>query len=108
MKKIFHILLAGVASLFITACADDVTNTSAGDGTPIELTTPTVSNITSSSAVLKATVKGGGIFRKGICYATHQQATIDDADAKGNGNEFVISLNGLKASTTYQFLMRMR
>jgi len=101
MKKIFHILLAGVASLFITACADDVTNTSAGDGTPIELTTPTVSNITSSSAVLKATVKGGGIFRKGICYATHQQATIDDADAKGNGNEFVISLNGLKASTTY-------
>lgn len=101
MKTLHHIILTMAAGLLCVACSDDVNNTSAGDGSPIELTAPVVSNITSSSATVKATVKGGGIFRKGICYATHASATIDDSDAKGSGNDFQVSLSSLAPSTTY-------
>ena len=102
MKKLYNILYACAAFMLVTACSsDEVTNTSDGDGGQIALTAPVVSNVTSSTAVVKATVTGGGIYRKGVCYATHQGATIDDADAKGQGSDFEISLTGLTANTTY-------
>ena len=102
MKKLYNILFACAAFMLVTACSsDEVTNTSDGDGGQIALTAPVVSNVTSSTAVVKATVTGGGIYRKGVCYATHQGATIDDADAKGQGSDFEISLTGLTANTTY-------
>jgi beta-xylosidase len=102
MKKLYNILFACAAFMLVTACSsDEVTNTSDGDGGQIALTAPVVSNVTSSTAVVKASVTGGGIYRKGVCYATHQGATIDDADAKGQGSDFEISLTGLTANTTY-------
>ena len=102
MKKLFHILFAGVAGLLMTACSDDVTNTSAGDGTPVVIApTVTITNITSSSVSVSASVSGGGIFRKGICYATHSMPTINDHDAMATGNDFTLSLTGLAPATTY-------
>lgn len=102
MKKIYNFLLAGAACLFIIACSsDDIVNTSAGDGSSITLSTPIVSNVTSSTATVTATVTGGGIFRKGICYADHANATIDDADVKGTDKDFEITISGLTSNTTY-------
>jgi len=86
------------------ACSDnDVTNTSAGDGTPVTIAAPTVStaNITSTSVSITATVTGGGIFRKGLCYATHPSPTINDFDAKATGNTFTLNITGLTPATTY-------
>ena len=104
MKKLYNILLAAAAGLLIMACSDnDVTNTSAGDGTPVTIATPTVStaNITSTSVSITATVTGGGIFRKGLCYATHPNPTINDFDAKATGNTFTLNITGLTPATTY-------
>ena len=104
MKKLYNILLAAAAGLLIMACSDnDVTNTSAGDGTPVTIATPTVStaNITSTSVSITATVTGGGIFRKGLCYATHSNPTINDFDAKATGNTFTLNITGLTPATTY-------
>ena len=104
MKKLYNILLAAAAGLLMMACSDnDVTNTSAGDGTPVTIATPTVStaNITSTSVSITATVTGGGIFRKGLCYATHPNPTINDFDAKATGNTFTLNITGLTPATTY-------
>ena len=96
-------LIMAAASIMTVACSDDkVTNTSAGDGTPISLNTPAVSNVTSNSATVTTTVEGGGVFRKGVCYATHEKPTIDDADVRGTGNGVMtLAISGLSASTTY-------
>lgn len=102
INKLKNIVIAGVAGLLVAACSSDsASNTSAGDGGQITLSTPVIGNVTSTSAVASATVTGGGIFRKGVCYATHTGATIDDADVKGSGKDFTISLSGLTAATTY-------
>lgn len=104
MKKIYHILFVSAAGLLMAACnSNDLTDTSAGDGTPVAVSTPSVNigNITSSSASLSVSVTGGGIIRKGICYATHSQPTIHDFDAMGTGTNFTVSLSGLAPATTY-------
>lgn len=104
MKKIYHILFVSAAGLLIAACnSNDLTDTSAGDGTPVAVSTPSVNigNITSSSASLSVSVTGGGIIRKGICYATHSKPTIHDFDAMGTGTNFTVSLSGLAPATTY-------
>jgi hypothetical protein len=102
MKKLFNMMFIAAAGLFMVACGDDVTDTSAGDGGPVTLTAPAISNITSSSASVTATATGGGIFRKGICYATHQNPSISDTDVRGiEKGAMTMTVNGLKASTVY-------
>ena len=84
MNKLHYMLLAGIAGLFLTACGDDNDDLGGGENIPVEVTTPVVSSVTSSTATVSATFKGSGINRRGFCYATHQQPTIDDGDVKGN------------------------
>lgn len=103
MKKLYNMLFVLTASLFMVACSDnDVTNTSVGDGTPVSVGAPVVVNITSSSATVTAKVTGDGIFRKGVCYATHQSASISDADVRGTEKgSMTMVLSGLLPSTKY-------
>ena len=100
MFKIKSILLCAV--LLLAACGDDdASDNGGGGGTPLSVSTPVVSAVTSSSAVVSATATGSAITSRGVCYGTSANPTINDMKVTGTSKDMNITLAGLKASTTY-------
>lgn len=100
MFKIKSILLCAV--LLLAACGDDdASDNGGGGGAPLSVSTPVVSAVTSSSAVVSATATGSAITSRGVCYGTSANPTINDMKVTGTSKDMNITLAGLKASTTY-------
>lgn len=97
---IFPLLILGIFTILVMSC-----NTDDNTGLPI-VTTNTVTDITYSTAKCGGNITSEGetaITTRGVCWSTEQHPTILDNNTKdeiGAGN-FVSSINGLSANTTY-------
>ncbi len=101
MKKIINMLLASAAGMCLLSCSSD-SKSGSTENTPVEVTTPQISNITATSATVTTSISGGAVFRKGICYATAAAPTIDDKEVKGTQQkDQTLALSGLTSNTTY-------
>lgn len=110
-KNLFFTTLTLLTSLFFTACSggdDDPTvdpNPGGGSETTVSLSTPTITDITYSSARVTSSITGASsITKKGICYSTTNQApTLQDqtVDMNSAGTKIELTINGLEAQTTY-------
>lgn len=101
MKNLFRIFFASTAGLVLLACSSSNDSTG-GDNTPVTLTAPQVTSVSPTTATVTATVTGGGIFRRGFCYATTANPTIDDGELKATQTADISSvLSGLTVSTLY-------
>ena len=101
VKKVSLASLA-LGGLLLAACGDDdASDNGGGGGTPLSVSTPVVSAVTSSSAVVSATATGSAITSRGVCYGTSANPTINDMKVTGTSKDMNITLAGLKASTTY-------
>ena len=88
----------------MTACGGDSDDPDDGGGSSsssLAVTTPTVSNITSTSAVVEATATGSGMTSRGFCYSTSANPTISDTKVAGAAAQMTVTLTGLAAATTY-------
>ena len=86
----------------LVACGDDDASDSGGGGTtPLSVSTPVVTDITSTTAIVKATAEGSAITSRGVCYATSANPTINDMKVTGSSKDMTITLTGLTPSTTY-------
>lgn len=88
----------------MTACGGDSDDPDDGGGSSsssLAVTTPTVSNITSTSAVVEATATGSGMTSRGFCYSTSANPTISDTKLTASLQNMSVTINGLNPSTTY-------
>ena len=98
--KVKSLLLC--AGLLLVACGDDDASDSGGGGsTPLSVSAPVVTDITSTTAIVKATATGSAITSRGVCYATSANPTINDMKVTGSSKDMSITLVGLTPSTTY-------
>jgi len=68
----------------------------------VTISTPVISEITSSSAVAEATVSTStGVQAKGFCYSTSSSPTIDGKTVTATTNRMSSTLSNLEPSTTY-------
>ena len=88
-------------SSFFISCGDDASDGGSGGGTPLSVSTPVVSSVTSSSAVVTATATGSAITSRGICYATTANPSVSDAKVAGSSANMSVTLTGLQPTTTY-------
>lgn len=111
-KFFYYLTFSVVICLLHTACSggddDPTVEPTPGGGTTtstLTLSTPTVSGITYSSAVVTATITGdAAITKKGFCYsATNNNPTIQDntVDMNSAGKKMELTISGLEAQTTY-------
>ena len=87
-------------SMALTACSGG------GDDEPEKaddtyVSTPTVSAVTTNSAVVSAKTTGSSIKERGVCYSTAPNPTVNDSKQTSSTGEMSITLNGLKPGTTY-------
>ena len=102
MKELSRLFCLLCAALLMVACGgDDTDDSGSGAGTPLSVSTPVVSSITSSSAVVSATAQGSAITGRGICYSTTSDPTINDKKVAASTYNMSVTLTGLQASTTY-------
>lgn len=99
LSKLFSIL---AVALLAVACSDDIPG---GEIVrPLETSTPVVSAVKGTTAVVSTTVTGSAIISRGVCYSTSPAPAIDDVNAvkvAGNQKDMTLTLPGLKPSTTY-------
>ena len=69
--------------------------------TPLSVTTPVVTDVTSTSATVSATATGTGITGRGFCYGTSANPTINDTKVSVASKDMSVTLTGLQAKTTY-------
>ena len=95
ISKLFALFAIGMMA---TACSDIV-----GDEhtTPLTVTTPTVTTTTSSTAIASADAYGSAITRRGFCYGTSENPTIEGSRALSTKKNMVVTLVSLQPSTTY-------
>lgn len=67
----------------------------------INISTPVIEDITTSSALVKGTILGDNIKERGVCYSTHSLPTIDDNVNKVNTDVINITLSNLNNATKY-------
>lgn len=99
--KFIRLLLGCV--LIMGACSDDKENQNASG---LEITSPSLSGISSSKATLTATLSGShasDIIKRGFCYSTEPDATIYNSTSEIRTFEEDITgeLTGLQPNTTY-------
>lgn len=98
MKKYdFVSLLLLLCTLFTLSCSDDNTGE---DSSGLTLSTPTVTDVTSSTAQVSASVTGSEFSSRGFCYSTSENPTIEDQLAEVRGS-WTATLTGLTQNTTY-------
>ena len=100
LSKLFAFLCVG---LLAVACGDDAPDDNGGGGSSsgLNVSTPVVTNVTSTSAVVSATVSGSGLTGRGICYSTSANPTINDVKIAGSTANMSMTLTGLVEKTTY-------
>ena len=98
MKYISKLFALFAIGMMATACSDIV-----GDEhtTPLTVTTPTVTTTTSSTAIASADAYGSAITRRGFCYGTSENPTIEGSRALATKKNMVVTLVSLQPSTTY-------
>ena len=89
----------------VTACGGSDDPEPAPTPTPtaaITVSQPVVSEVTSSSAVVKAVVSPtNGVTKMGFCYSTGQEPTTGDKTATSATSDMTMTISGLASSTTY-------
>lgn len=95
-----YLLLLMISSFLSVGCGGG--NDAVDNGGDIIVGTPTLSNVTSSSADVSATMTGTttSIIKKGFCYATTENPTISSTTVEVSSS-FSATLSNLTANTTY-------
>jgi arabinan endo-1,5-alpha-L-arabinosidase len=83
--------------MMATACSNDINEVNL----PLQVTTPTVSSISASSAIVTATATGSHITHRGVCYSTSLNPTISDDKVYSTSKDMVLTIGGLAKTTTY-------
>lgn len=97
LSKLFFLLCMGV---LVAACSgSDDSDSGATDDTFVS--TPTVTAVTTNSAVVTARATGTSIRERGVCYSKSSNPTVNDSKKTSATGEMNITLSGLTASTTY-------
>jgi arabinan endo-1,5-alpha-L-arabinosidase len=97
MKYISKFLVLFAIVMMATACKDDINEVNY----PLEVSVPSVSSVSGSSAVVSLTATGSHITYRGVCYGTSPNPTVNDEKIYGGSKEMVLTIGGLKKSTTY-------
>ena len=97
MKYISKLLVLFAIVMMATACKDDINEVNY----PLEVSVPSVSSVSGSSAVVSLTATGSHITYRGVCYGTSPNPTVNDEKIYGGSKEMVLTIGGLKKSTTY-------
>lgn len=101
MRKLINLFfMTCVVTLFV-ACSGSDSDDGGGGSSNLSVSTPVVSGITGSSAVVTATATGSAITSRGVCYGTSANPTINDAKVTSSSSNMSVTLSSLKASTTY-------
>ena len=97
MKYISKLLALFAIGMMATACSNDINEVNL----PLQVTTPTVSSVSGSSAIVTATATGSHITHRGVCYSTSPNPTVSDDKVYSNSKDMVLTIGGLAKSTTY-------
>ena len=97
MKYISKLLALFAIGMIATACSNDINEVNL----PLQVTTPTVSSISASSAIVTATATGSHITHRGVCYSTSLNPTISDDKVYSTSKDMVLTIGGLAKTTTY-------
>ena len=97
MKIISKLLVLFAIGMMATACSDNINEVNY----PLTVTTPTVSSVSGNSAIVTLTATGSHITHRGVCFATSPNPTVNDEKVYGSSKEMVLTVGGLKKSTTY-------
>ena len=97
--KYLSIIMMFVCSLFVLGCSDDdkIDNTAS-------VSTLTIGEVTSTSASLSAELSAASMqnfIKKGFCYSTSAEPTIDNATLCEMTGDFSATLRDLQPNTTY-------
>ena len=83
--------------LTATACKDDINEVNV----PLSVTTPEVSSVNITSAVVSSTATGSHIIYRGVCYSTSANPTVDDNKVLASKKDMKLIVSGLATGTTY-------
>ena len=97
MKYISKLLALFAIGMMATACSNDISEVNL----PLTVTTPTVSSVSGSSAIVTLTATGSHIIHRGVCYSTSPNPTISDEKVYSTSKDMVLTVGGLAKSTTY-------
>ena len=97
MKYISKLLALFAIVMMATACSDNVNEVNY----PLTVTTPSVTSVSGSSAIVTATATGSHIIHRGVCYSTSPNPTVSDDKVYSTSKEMVLTIGGLAKSTTY-------
>ena len=98
MKYISKFIALFAIGMMATACTE---NETAELSAPLEVSTPSVSAISATSAVVSVTATGSHITSRGICYSTSANPTINEIKVPGSQANMTLMLHSLSKSTTY-------
>lgn len=97
MKYISKLLALFAIGMMATACSNDVCEVNY----PLTVTTPAVTSVSGSSAIVTLTATGSHITHRGVCYSTSPNPTFDDDKVLATSKNMVLTIGGLSKSTTY-------
>ena len=97
MKYISKLLALFAIGMMATACSDNVNEVNY----PLTVTTPSVTSVSGSSAIVTATATGSHIIHRGVCYSTSPNPTVSDDKVYSTSKDMVLTIGGLAKSTTY-------
>lgn len=97
MKYISKLLALFAIGMMATACSNDVNEVNY----PLTVTTPAVTSVSGSSAIVTLTATGSHITHRGVCYSTSPNPTFDDDKVLATSKDMVLTIGGLAKSTTY-------
>lgn len=97
MKYISKLLVLFAIGMMATACSNDVCEVNY----PLTVTTPAVTSVSGSSAIVTLTATGSHITHRGVCYSTSPNPTVDDDKVLATSKDMVLTIGGLAKSTTY-------
>lgn len=97
MKYISKLLALFAIGMMATACSNDVNEVNY----PLTVTTPAVTSVSGSSAIVTLTATGSHITYRGVCYSTSPNPTVDDDKVLATSKDMVLTIGGLAKSTTY-------
>lgn len=98
MKYISKFIALFAIGMMATACTE---NETAELSAPLEVSIPSVSAISATSAVVSVKATGSHITSRGICYSTSANPTINDIKVPGSQANMTLMLHSLSKSTTY-------